>query len=173
MPGSRGSAAVELEDAHLIYKGRVFAFPLEPGKAKDIKATGADGPKPARLERRVGRRRRRTSAAAVATAPGRATGHEHRRDHASHPSIDGRRRPAQRRSRASLDQTWRVVGSSRTKWCCWSRLKPQHGPAETVTQDAASPSRLWLGALPTAGGDSANARRRDAARRRSCVCLSR
>lgn len=49
-----------------------------------------------------------------------------------------------------LDQSWRQTHPNVA--ILYGRVAQQEGPAETVTRAAATPSRLWLGRLPSAGG---------------------
>ena len=51
----------------------------------------------------------------------------------------------------TLDQSWRL--KDRDEVVLLGRVEPRtgDGPAEVVTTDPATPSRLWLGALPGAG----------------------
>src|SRR5205814_7472018 len=46
-----------------------------------------------------------------------------------------------------LDEYWRVNGLKQ-EVILFGRLPRRHEAAETVTQDPANPSRLWLGQLP-------------------------
>src|SRR5208337_3241673 len=49
----------------------------------------------------------------------------------------------------SLDETWRL--DDREEAILVGRLAVQNGDAETITQNPASPTRLWLGDLPSSG----------------------
>jgi hypothetical protein len=62
------------------------------------------------------------------------------------PQQDGVRDNALR----DLDQSWRRVHPNEAMLV--GRAAPLDGQAETVTQDPSTPSRLWLGRLPAAGG---------------------
>ena len=52
-----------------------------------------------------------------------------------------------------LDQSWRLTDEDRDEVILVGRLPQLKGLAEDVTRDPASPSRLWLGKLPTEGGE--------------------
>ncbi|HJZ92411.1 MAG TPA: hypothetical protein VKE40_16160 [Gemmataceae bacterium] len=51
-----------------------------------------------------------------------------------------------------LDQSWRIAPDRPEQAILVLRIATRETSAETATRDAASPSRLWLGELPTAGG---------------------
>jgi hypothetical protein len=50
-----------------------------------------------------------------------------------------------------LDQSWRRFFHS--KAMLLAHLPRKEGPAETITRDEVSPTRLWLGQLPSSGGN--------------------
>jgi hypothetical protein len=51
-----------------------------------------------------------------------------------------------------LDQSWRVTPDRPEQAILVLRIATRETSAESATRDAASPSRLWLGELPTGGG---------------------
>jgi hypothetical protein len=51
----------------------------------------------------------------------------------------------------TVDQSWRVDANNSDEVILVGRLRLEQGPAEQVTAGPASPSRLWLGALPSSG----------------------
>jgi hypothetical protein len=50
-----------------------------------------------------------------------------------------------------LDQSWRVSSDRPEQAMLVLRIPTREGPAEQMTRAASSPSRLWLGELPTSG----------------------
>jgi hypothetical protein len=65
--------------------------------------------------------------------------------HEKFPSVGG----ATNVSLRCLDASWRL--DLKNEIILFGRLAPQSAPAEAVTNDPASPTRLWLGKLPAAG----------------------
>jgi hypothetical protein len=51
-----------------------------------------------------------------------------------------------------LDQSWRINPDRPEQAILVLRMPTREGPAEAMTRSGSSPSRLWLGELPTAGG---------------------
>jgi hypothetical protein len=51
----------------------------------------------------------------------------------------------------AVDQSWRVNAGNTDEAILVGRLKMEQGPAEQVTAGPVSPSRLWLGTLPSSG----------------------
>jgi hypothetical protein len=51
-----------------------------------------------------------------------------------------------------LDQSWRINPDRPEQAILVQRMPTREGPAEAMTRSGSSPSRLWLGELPTAGG---------------------
>jgi hypothetical protein len=66
------------------------------------------------------------------------------------PSAGGGMESRRDRSVNYLDQNWRGVLKNQAMLV--GRLARMEGAGETITQDPKTPSRLWLGQLPSAGG---------------------
>jgi hypothetical protein len=64
--------------------------------------------------------------------------------------IADRKKEMSNRSLRYLDQSWRVKHNQKGA-IIYGRLALPVGPAEQITQDPVSPSRLWLGVLPGQG----------------------
>jgi len=65
---------------------------------------------------------------------------------------DDHRQYAPNASMRRIDQSWRVGSDRPEQAMLVMRLPTREDDAETMTQSPLSPSRLWLGALPSAGG---------------------
>lgn len=148
-PG-KDAPKIEAADAHLIYRGRVYPFAVEPGKPADVRALARvvhEGNElshwirsPQQVEPPYYSRRRGW----MAEQPP--------------PNLDdtvrgalftqAQERGLRNTSLRSLDQTWRVRQEQQGEVVLVVRLKSRVGAAEEVSRDAASPSRLWLGSLP-------------------------
>jgi hypothetical protein len=51
-----------------------------------------------------------------------------------------------------LDQSWRIASDRPEQAMLLLRIPTREGPAEDISRSPESPSRLWLGQLPTGGG---------------------
>jgi hypothetical protein len=67
-------------------------------------------------------------------------------------ATDANRSTAPNASLRRLDQSWRVGIDNPEQAVLVLRVPTKEGPAEEIARSAMSPSRLWLGKLPTAGG---------------------
>ena len=65
---------------------------------------------------------------------------------------DGHRQSAPNASMRRIDQSWRVGSDRPEQAMLVMRLPIREDDAETMTKSPLSPSRLWLGALPSGGG---------------------
>ncbi len=140
----------ELKDVHLFWRNKVYKFDLEPGKPRKVDdlvqmaRTGDD------LKNWL-----------PAQQPGTPDySYSYRGYRPTVPNLDDTLRLAlfnqaqqaslqRNASLRFLDQTWRVQHDEREELVLLAHLAPHKGDAETVSQDAVSPSRLWLGSLPT------------------------
>lgn len=152
-PGVANQENHQLQDTFLIYKGRAHRFPLTPGTPARVDA----------LPLELGGEALASWLRDVVVAPSQPPFSRNRSgqpnasldlenlvkaalfyqavDHTNNTLLcnDGVRR---------LDQSWRIRSENTEEAILVGRLAPRQGPADEVTKDAVSPSRLWLGALP-------------------------
>lgn len=148
-PAGKDQPALEVAEAHLAVNGKVYKVNLEPGKEATLKTLipfpneGAElnawlqprnEPQEVYYSRRGGWQNEQAPDVAVTL-----------REAFFHRAQERNPRNAGLRQ---LDQTWRLRQDQQEEVILLVRLKSRQGAAESITQDAASPSRLWLGALP-------------------------